>query len=253
MTPIPSTTTTTLLAPAVRVQHATKCFGSGQTAVRALDDVTLDIRPSAFTAVMGASGSGKSTLLHCMAGLDTLTSGRAFVGERDLAELDDRALTVLRRERVGFVFQEFNLLPTLNALDNIRLPFTLGGRSPDADWVDEIVTTLGLTQRVPHRPSELSGGEQQRVAIARALVTRPDVVFGDEPTGNLDSHAGAQVLGFLRRAVDDFGQTIVMVTHDPVAAAHADSVVFLADGRVVDEMWDPTAARVLERMTAFGS
>jgi putative ABC transport system ATP-binding protein len=201
---------------------------------------------------MGPSGSGKSSLLHCMAGLDSLSSGRAFVGDRDLAQLDDRELTVLRRERLGFVFQSFNLLPTLSALDNIRLPFTLGGRAPDPAWVDEIVATVGLAQRVGHRPSELSGGEQQRVAIARALVTRPDVVFGDEPTGNLDSRAGAQVLGFLRRAVDEFGQTIVLVTHDPVAAAHADAVVFLADGRVVDEMQAPTAPRVLARMTAFG-
>ena len=250
---LPAASAAAVLSPAARVEHATKCFGNGETAVRALDDVTLEIPQSALTAIMGPSGSGKSTLLHCMAGLDTLTSGRALVGERDLAELDDRELTVLRRERVGFVFQAFNLLPTLNALENIRLPFTLGGRSPDADWVDEIVTTVGLTERVAHRPSELSGGEQQRVAIARALVTRPDVVFGDEPTGNLDSRAGAQVLGFLRRAVDDFGQTIVMVTHDPVAAAHADTVVFLADGRVVDDMQDPTAARVLDRLTAFGS
>jgi putative ABC transport system ATP-binding protein len=249
----PRSPTTALVSSAARTEHASKDFGSGETAVRALDDVTLDIPRSALTAIMGASGSGKSTLLHCMAGLDSLSSGRAFVGDRDLAELDDRELTVLRRERVGFVFQAFNLLPTLTALDNIRLPLTLGGRSPDPDWVHEIVTTVGLTHRLDHRPSELSGGEQQRVAIARALVTQPDVVFGDEPTGNLDSRSGAQVLGFLRRAVDDFGQTIVMVTHDPVAAAHADSVVFLADGRVVDQMQDPTAARVLDRMTAFGS
>jgi putative ABC transport system ATP-binding protein len=249
----PRNSTTTLVSSAARTEHASKDFGSGETAVRALDDITLDIPRSALTAIMGASGSGKSTLLHCMAGLDSLTSGHAFVGDRDLAELDDRELTVLRRERVGFVFQAFNLLPTLTALDNIRLPLTLGGRSPDPEWVHEIVTTVGLAHRLDHRPSELSGGEQQRVAIARALVTRPDVVFGDEPTGNLDSRSGAQVLGFLRRAVDDFGQTIVMVTHDPVAAAHADSVVFLADGRVVDQMQDPTAARVLDRMTAFGS
>jgi putative ABC transport system ATP-binding protein len=245
--------TLTVVSPAARVEHAVKRFGSGDTAVRALDDVTLDIPRSALTAIMGASGSGKSTLLHCMAGLDSLSSGRAFVGDRDLAELDDRELTVLRRERVGFVFQAFNLLPTLTALDNIRLPFTLGGRSPDPGWMREIVETVGLTARLDHRPSELSGGEQQRVAIARALVTRPDVIFGDEPTGNLDSRSGAQVLGFLRRAVDDFGQTIVMVTHDPVAAAHADAIVFLADGQVVDRMDDPTAARVLDRMTALGS
>ena len=247
--PTPSARTTTL----ARVEHASKQYGIGDTAVRALDDVTFEVPRAALSAIMGASGSGKSTLLHCMAGLDSLSSGRAFVGDRDLAEMDDRELTILRRERVGFVFQAFNLLPTLTAIDNIRLPFTLGGRSPDPDWIDEIVTTVGLAHRLDHRPAELSGGEQQRVAIARALVTRPDVVFADEPTGNLDSQAGAQVLGFLRRAVDDFEQTIVMVTHDPLAAAHADSVVFLADGRVVDHMSDPTAARVVDRMTAFGS
>jgi putative ABC transport system ATP-binding protein len=249
----PSTSSAlSLRSPAARTEHAVKHYGRGETAVRALDDVSLGVAPSALTAIMGASGSGKSTLLHCMAGLDSLSSGRVFVGDRDLAQLDDRELTLMRRERIGFVFQAFNLLPTLSALDNIRLPYTLGGRTADPAWVDEIVTTVGLAHRLDHRPSELSGGEQQRVAIARALVTRPDVVFGDEPTGNLDSHSGAQVLGFLRRAVDTFGQTIVMVTHDPVAAAYADTVVFLADGRVVDQMDDPTAARVLERMTAFG-
>ena len=240
------------VAPAAVVEHATKCYGTGATEVRALDDVSLVVERAQFTAIMGPSGSGKSTLLHCMAGLDDLTSGRVVVGEQDLATLDDRALTVLRRERLGFVFQAFNLLPTMSALDNIRLPLTLGGRSPDPEWLDEIVSAVGLGGRVTHRPSELSGGEQQRVAVARALVTRPDVLFGDEPTGNLDSRTGAQVLGLLRRAVDEFDQTIVMVTHDPVAAGHADSVVFLADGRIVDWMDEPTAARVLDRMTDFG-
>ncbi len=250
MTPTP---TATLVSPAARAEDATKVFGTGDAAVRALDGVTLDIASAAFTAIMGPSGSGKSTLLHCMAGLDSLTSGRVLLGDRDLAGLSDQDLTVLRRERVGFVFQAFNLVPTSSALDNIRLPFTLGGRTPDPAWLDEIVKTVGLVHRLGHRPSELSGGEQQRVAVARAMVTRPDVIFADEPTGNLDSRAGAEVLGFLRRAVDEFGQTIVMVTHDPVAASHADSVVFLSDGRVVDEMREPTAQRVLDRMSAFGS
>jgi putative ABC transport system ATP-binding protein len=198
--------------------------------------VTLAIAASEFTAIMGPSGSGKSTLLHCMAGLDSGTSGRVLLGDRDLGALTDQDLTVLRRERIGFVFQAFNLVPTLSALGNIRLPFTLGSRSPDPEWLDEVVETLGLRRRLQHRPSQLSGGEQQRVAIARALVARPDVV-----------------LQFLRRAVNEFAQTIVMVTHDPAAAAHADSVVFLSDGRVVDEMQDPSAQRVLDRMTALGS
>jgi putative ABC transport system ATP-binding protein len=187
-----------------------------------------------------------------MAGLDSLTRGRAFIGGRDLGQLSDTELTVLRRERVGFVFQSFNLLPTMTAADNICLPFRLAGRQPDKAWLDTVIATVGLADRLDHRPSELSGGQQQRVAVARALATRPDVVFADEPTGNLDSRSGAEILGFLRRAVDEFGQSIVMVTHDPVAAGYADSVVFLADGRVVDEMSDPTAQRVLDRMKQFG-
>jgi putative ABC transport system ATP-binding protein len=241
------------VAPAARAEDVTKIYGSGDAVVRALDGVTLAIAASEFTAIMGPSGSGKSTLLHCMAGLDSVTSGRVLLGDRDLGALTDQDLTVLRRERIGFVFQAFNLVPTLSALGNIRLPFTLGSRSPDPEWLDEVVETLGLRRRLQHRPSQLSGGEQQRVAIARALVARPDVVFADEPTGNLDSRAGAEVLQFLRRAVNEFAQTIVMVTHDPAAAAHADSVVFLSDGRVVDEMQDPSAQRVLDRMTALGS
>ena len=251
MTPT-STATATLVSPAARAEDATKVFGTGDAAVRALDGVTLDIASAAFTAIMGPSGSGKSTLLHCMAGLDSLTSGRVLLGDRDLAGLSDQDLTVLRRERVGFVFQAFNLVPTSSALDNIRLPFTLGGRTPDPAWLDEIVKTVGLVHRLGHRPSELSGGEQQRVAVARAMVTRPDVIFADEPTGNLDSRAGAEVLGFLRRAVDEFGQTIVMVTHDPGAASYSDHVLFLQDGRVVDQMPDPTAGKVLDLMKKLG-
>ncbi|HEY3832055.1 MAG TPA: ABC transporter ATP-binding protein [Acidimicrobiia bacterium] len=247
------TTSSTLVAPAARVEHAVKHYGDGSTAVRALDDVSLTISGGAFTAIMGPSGSGKSTLLHCMAGLDTLSSGRAFIADHELSTLRDRDLTVLRRERVGFVFQAFNLVPTLSARDNIALPCTLAGRAPDPTWFDEVVSTVGLAHRLDHRPSELSGGEQQRVAVARALITRPAVIFADEPTGNLDSHASGEVLGFLRRAVDVLGETIVMVTHDAAAAAHADRVVFLSDGRVVDEMAAPTADRVLDRMRAFGS
>jgi putative ABC transport system ATP-binding protein len=201
---------------------------------------------------MGPSGSGKSTLLHCAAGLDTLTSGQAFVGDADLSQLDDRQLTLLRRDRVGFVFQAFNLVPTLTAQENIMLPLLLAGRSGDQDWIDRVIATVGLTDRLHHRPDELSGGQQQRVAVARALASHPDIIFADEPTGNLDSRAGADVLEFLRKAVNDMGQTIVMVTHDPVAASYADRIVFLADGRIVDEMREPTADRVLERMKRFG-
>jgi putative ABC transport system ATP-binding protein len=201
---------------------------------------------------MGPSGSGKSTLLHCTAGLDTLTSGRAFIGDVDLSTLDDTELTILRRERLGFVFQAFNLVPTLTAAENVTLPLALAGRKGDKAWIDEVANTLGLTKRLRHRPSEMSGGEQQRVAVARALASRPEIIFADEPTGNLDSSAGAEVLGFLRQAVDDLGQTIVMVTHDPGAASRADRIVFLADGRVVDEMLAPTAERVLDRMKRFG-
>jgi putative ABC transport system ATP-binding protein len=201
---------------------------------------------------MGPSGSGKSTLMHCMAGLDTLTAGRVLIGDQDLADLSDQALTRLRRDHIGFVFQAFNLIPTLSAAENIRLPFTLAGRSPDAAWLDEVVTTVGLRDRLEHRPNELSGGQQQRVAVARAVATRPEIVFADEPTGNLDSRAGAEILGFLRRAVDDLGQTVAMVTHDPVAASYADAVVFLADGRIVDHMDAPTAERVLDRIKDLG-
>jgi putative ABC transport system ATP-binding protein len=231
---------------------ATKVYGSGPTAVTALDGVSIVVTAARMVAVMGPSGSGKSTLLHCMAGLDTLTRGRVTIADYDLGSLSDKALTLLRRERVGFVFQDFNLVPTLTAAENIALPLRLGGRQPDAEWLDEVVTSVGLTDRLRHRPSELSGGQQQRVAVARAVVTRPAIVFADEPTGNLDSRSSGELLALLRRTVDDLGQTIVMVTHDPGAAAHADEVVFLSDGRTVDRMGAPTAARVIDRITSLG-
>jgi putative ABC transport system ATP-binding protein len=231
---------------------ATKIYGRGDTEVRALDDVTVAFEAGRFTAIMGPSGSGKSTLLHCTAGLDTLSAGKVYIGDVDLSTLDDTALTVLRRERLGFVFQAFNLVPTLTAEENITLPLALAGRKGDRAWIREVAATLGLGKRLRHRPSEMSGGEQQRVAVARALASRPQIIFADEPTGNLDSKAGADVLGFLRKAVDDLDQTIVMVTHDPGAASRADRIVFLADGRVVDEMFEPTAERVLDRMKRFG-
>jgi putative ABC transport system ATP-binding protein len=232
--------------------EATKVYGKGATEVRALDHVTLDFAIGQFTAIMGPSGSGKSTLVHCVAGLDTLTSGEVRVGGIDLTRLDDKRLTLLRRDRIGFVFQAFNLVPTLTALENITLPAALAGRKPDMGWLEVVVQTVGLGDRLAHRPSELSGGQQQRVAVARALVPRPAIVFADEPTGNLDSHAGAEILAFMRQAARELGQTIVMVTHDPVAASHASRVVFLNDGRIVDEMAKPTAERVLDRMKQFG-
>jgi len=235
-------------APAARVVGLTKTYGKGEAQVRALDGVTLDIARGEFTAVMGPSGSGKSTLMHCAAGLDAATSGEVFVGDVDITQLKDKALTTLRRDRIGFVFQAFNLIPTLNARENILLPLAIAGRSPDPAWFDNVIDTVGLRDRLTHRPSELSGGQQQRVACARALVSRPEIIFADEPTGNLDSTSGAEVLGFLRRSVDDFGQTIVMVTHDPAAASHTDRVVFLADGKVVDEMRQPSPGKILERM-----
>jgi putative ABC transport system ATP-binding protein len=231
---------------------ATKVYGRGQTEVRALDGITVEFGARRFTAIMGPSGSGKSTLLHCIAGLDALTSGQAFIAGDDLSRLNDHELTVLRRDRVGFVFQAYNLVPTLSALENIRLPLRLAGRKGDLEWINTVVDTMGLADRLEHRPSELSGGQQQRVAVARALATRPQIIFGDEPTGNLDSRASAEVLTFMRRAVDEMSQTIVMVTHDPRAASYADRIVFLADGRVVDEMQQPTAELVLERMKRFG-
>ncbi len=233
---------------AARTVDAVKVHGADQGAVRALDGVSVGFDRGGFTAIMGPSGSGKSTLLHCLAGLDTLTSGRAYVGDVDLAGLPDKQLTRLRRDRLGFIFQAFNLLPTLTAAENITLPLALAGRRPDPGWYDTVIDVVGLRDRLGHRPAELSGGQQQRVAAARALVSRPEIIFADEPTGNLDSRAGAELLAFMRRAVDGFGQTIVMVTHDPVAASYADRIVFLADGRVVDEMVDPTVERAVDHM-----
>jgi putative ABC transport system ATP-binding protein len=239
-------------AVAASAQSACKVYGAGQAEVRALDDVTVEFAGQQFTAIMGPSGSGKSTLLHCVAGLDDLTSGHAFIGDADLSRLSDRALTILRRDRIGFVFQAYNLLPMLTAAENITLPLRLAGRKPEQLWLDRVIDTMGLRDRLGHHPSEMSGGQQQRVAVARALVTRPQIIFGDEPTGNLDSKAGTEVLSFMRAAVDTMGQTIVMVTHDPIAASYADRIIFLADGRIVDEMDAPTAERVLERMKQFG-
>jgi putative ABC transport system ATP-binding protein len=240
------------VAAAAHTEGAVKIYGKGATEVRALDGVTVGFADGELGAIMGPSGSGKSTLLHCMAGLDTLTSGKAFIGDEDLSTLGDKDLTVLRRDRVGFVFQAFNLVPTLTALENVTLPLALAGRKGEGDWVDQVVGIVGLTDRMAHRPSELSGGQQQRVAIARALASRPQIIFADEPTGNLDSRTGAEILGFLRRAVTDLGQTIVMVTHDPVAASYADEVVFLADGRIVDRLDHPTPLSVLDHLKAIG-
>jgi putative ABC transport system ATP-binding protein len=243
--------TTTPLTVAARAVDLRKIYGTGDSAVHALDGVTIDLAAGRFTAIMGPSGSGKSTLMHCLAALDTPTSGTVEVGDTDLGRLGDKALTTLRRERIGFVFQAFNLIPTLTAKENILLPLSLAGRKPDPDWFDTVVDAVGLRDRLEHLPTELSGGQQQRVACARALASRPSIVFADEPTGNLDSTSGAEVLSFLRRSVDDFGQTIVMVTHDAVAASYCDRVVFLADGRVVDEVSAPSREQVLEHMTAL--
>jgi putative ABC transport system ATP-binding protein len=237
---------------AARAENATKIYGRGGTEVLALDDVSVGLPAGRFTAVMGPSGSGKSTLMHCLAGLDTLTSGRVYIGDVDLGTLSDRELTRVRRERIGFVFQSFNLLPTLDARENITLPLALAGRKPDKDWVRTVVETVGLGDRLKHRPSELSGGQQQRVAVARALASKPELIFADEPTGNLDSRTGGEILLFMRSAVDLLGQTIMMVTHDAAAASHADTVLFLADGQIVDSMASPSADRILDRLKAFG-
>jgi putative ABC transport system ATP-binding protein len=231
---------------------AVKVYGVGDSQVRALDGITIAFEAGKFTAIMGPSGSGKSTLMHCLAGLDSLTSGAVYIGDTYLASLNDKQLTELRRAKVGFIFQAYNLIPTLNARENILLPLMLGGDDGDKPWIDEVVKTVGLADRLKHRPSELSGGQQQRVAVARALATKPDIIFADEPTGNLDSHTSAEILDFMRRAVREYGQTIVMVTHDPTAAAYSDRVVFLNDGRIVDEMTEPTGERVLDRIKAFG-
>jgi putative ABC transport system ATP-binding protein len=238
---------------AARAVGLTKAYGSGETRVLALDAVSVAFDAGRFTAIMGPSGSGKSTLMHCLAGLDDASQGQVHVGDTLVTGLADRALTRLRRDKVGFVFQQFNLLPTLTAQENILLPLSIAGRRPDPAWFDTVVDTVGIRDRLGHRPSQLSGGQQQRVACARALVGRPDVIFADEPTGNLDSRAGAEVLGFLRRSVVDFRQTVVMVTHDPNAASYADRVVFLADGHIVDELIEPTAQAVLDTMKRLDS
>ena len=233
---------------AARAVEAVKIYGSGETEVRALDGVDITFEKGKFSAIMGPSGSGKSTLMHCMAALDNLTEGHAFIGDTDLSTLSDKELTLLRRDRVGFIFQAFNLVPTLNAIENITLPMDLAKRQPDKAWVDSVITTVGLGDRLTHRPNELSGGQQQRVAVSRALASQPEIIFADEPTGNLDSRSGNDVLKFMREAVDDLGQTIVMVTHDAKAASFADRTVFLADGRLQGEMLNPTADQILDYM-----
>ncbi|HEY7486360.1 MAG TPA: ABC transporter ATP-binding protein [Streptosporangiaceae bacterium] len=248
--PIRRATAGTVTAAAAATE-LTKVYGHGATKVVALDRVSVEFGRGGYTAIMGPSGSGKSTLMHCMAGLDSISAGSARVGEVELTALKDAQLTRLRRDKIGFVFQAFNLLPTLTAAENITLPMDIAGRKPDRDWLAEVIDTVGLADRLAHRPGQLSGGQQQRVAVARALAAKPEIVFADEPTGNLDSRSGAEVLGLLRDSVRELGQTVVMVTHDPMAAAYADRVVFLADGRVVDEVLDPTAEQVLDRMKTF--
>jgi putative ABC transport system ATP-binding protein len=246
-TTIPPTTTL-----AARAVNASKIYGKGDTAVHALDAIDVAFDRARYTAIMGPSGSGKSTLLHCLAGLDRLTSGQVFLGDIEVSGLSEKELTRVRRDHIGFVFQTYNLIPTLTALENITLPASLAGRNEDKQWLDQIIDTVRLRERLSHRPSELSGGQQQRVAVARALASRPDVIFADEPTGNLDSKASAEILDFMRRAVSDFEQTIVMVTHDPTAASYADRVVFLADGRIVDELCAPSPDAILDKMRTLG-
>jgi putative ABC transport system ATP-binding protein len=251
-------TTTTGAVPQVKTsaacaQNVSKHYGDGDAVVTALDNVSVGMNRAEFTAIMGPSGSGKSTLLHMLAGLDRPSSGQLYIGDSEIGSLSDKALTILRRDRIGFIFQAFNLLPTLTAAENIVLPLRIAGRKPDQAWVDSIVDTVGLTERLGHRPAQLSGGQQQRVAAARALASRPEIVFADEPTGALDSRSGADLLGFLRRAVSELGQTVVMVTHDAVAASYADRVLFLGDGRIVDEMLNPTAEGVFDYMKHVGA
>jgi putative ABC transport system ATP-binding protein len=246
-------TTPVLTSAAARAERVSKHYGDGDAAVRALDDVSVSLQAGQFTAIMGPSGSGKSTLLHVLAGLDRPSSGEVYLGDTEITSLSDRRLTLLRRDQIGFIFQSFNLLPTLTAAENIELPIRIAGRKPDPLWVRSIVETVGLAERLEHRPSELSGGQQQRVAAARALASRPQVVFADEPTGALDSRSGAELLGFLAGAVRELGQTVVMVTHDPVAAGYADRVLFLADGSIVDEMSAPTADAVYDYMKKLGA
>jgi putative ABC transport system ATP-binding protein len=250
--PTPAPPPTTALVAAAGAIDAKKIYGVGDAAVHALDGVSVSFEPGRFTAIMGPSGSGKSTLLHCLAGLDSLSEGAVFIGDTYLAQLNDKQLTELRRKQVGFIFQAYNLIPTLTARENIVLPMMLGGEDGDEQWIDRVIETVGLTDRKTHRPSELSGGQQQRVAVARALASRPTIVFADEPTGNLDSNSGGEILRFMRSAVDEFGQTIVMVTHDANAAAYADRVVFLADGKIVADMSEPTADKIIDRMKQIG-
>jgi putative ABC transport system ATP-binding protein len=238
---------------AARAVDASKIYGSGEAEVRALNNISVSFQSARLTAIMGPSGSGKSTLLHCMAGLDRLTTGQIFLGDIDISNAGEKALTLIRRDKLGFIFQAYNLIPTLNALENMTLPMSLAGTKPDPAWLDTIVQTVRLGDRLNHRPAELSGGQQQRVAVGRALLSRPEIVFADEPTGNLDSRSGAEILTFMRKAVDDLGQTIVMVTHDPIAAGYADRVVFLADGAIVDELEDPNADSVLDKMKSLGA
>lgn len=238
-------------AVAARAQDLSKVYGEGETRVVALDRVSVEFPQGEFTAIMGPSGSGKSTLMHCVAGLDSFTAGSVRIGDTELGTLKDKQLTQLRRDKIGFIFQAFNLLPTLTALENITLPMDIAGRKPDQEWMNRVIEMVGLSGRLSHRPNQLSGGQQQRVAVARALASKPEIIFGDEPTGNLDSRSGAEVLGFLRNSVRELGQTVVMVTHDPVAASYADRVIFLADGRIVDQMLQPTADGVLDRMKEF--
>mgnify|MGYP001244743378 FL=1 len=244
--------TSQTIVSAARMSNGSKIYGTGDTEVRALDGVDVEFERGRFTAIMGPSGSGKSTLMHCVAGLDDLTSGSVHIGDVELGSLSDQDLTLLRRDKVGFVFQAYNLLPTLTAAENTTLPLDLAGRRPDSSWMDQVVKSIGIADRLNHRPDELSGGQQQRVAIARALVSQPEIVFADEPTGNLDSKTGEEVLDFLRTAVEDLGQTMVMVTHDAGAAARAHRVLFLADGRIVDEMVEPTSDRILDYIKGPG-
>jgi len=240
------------MTSAISVTGATKIYGEGDAAIKALNDVSAEFEQGKFTAIMGPSGSGKSTLLHCLAGLDSLDSGAVHLGDIELGALSDKELTLVRRERIGFVFQAFNLIPTLNAKENILLPLSIAGADADEEWYNTVIETVGLADRLTHRPSELSGGQQQRVAAARALVSQPQIVFADEPSGNLDSKSGAELLAFMRRAVDEFGQTIVMVTHDPFAASHADRVIFLDDGKCVADLQDPTADTIFDMMKQLG-
>jgi putative ABC transport system ATP-binding protein len=246
------TVTTPSVGLAARAVDASKIYGSGEAEVRALNRINASFETGRLTAIMGPSGSGKSTLLHCMAGLDRLTSGQIFLGEVEISRANEKELTLIRRDKLGFIFQAYNLIPTLNALENMTLPMALAGRKPDQTWLDTIVRTVRLQDRLTHRPAELSGGQQQRVAVGRALLSKPEIIFADEPTGNLDSRSGAEILSFMRKAVDDLGQTIVMVTHDPIAASYADRVVFLADGAIVDELREATTDTIIDKMKSLG-